>query len=74
MMKAKEAMEILLKIDKDDEIIFHILEKSDAEDQAGQDITDSQWKEIVDSFGDDDNLNEVRQEVWEETIETALGV
>jgi len=73
-MKAKEAMEILLKIDKDDEIIFHILEKSDAEDQAGQDITDSQWKEIVDSFGDDDNLNEVRQEVWEETIETALGV
>jgi len=73
-MKAKEAMEILLKIDKDDEIIFHILEKSDAEDQAGQDITDSQWKEIVDSFGDDDNLNEVRQEVWEETVETALGV
>jgi hypothetical protein len=74
MMKAKEAMEILLKLDKDDEIIFHILEKSDAEDQAGQDITDSQWKEIVDSFGDDDNLNEVRQEVWEETVETALGV
>jgi len=73
-MKAKEAMEILLKLDKDDEIIFHILEKSDAEDQAGQDITDSQWKEIVDSFGDDDNLNEVRQEVWEETVETALGV
>lgn len=73
-MKAKEAMEILLKIDKDDEIIFYILEKSDAEDQAGQDITDSQWKEIVDSFGDDDNLNEVRQEVWEETVETALGV
>lgn len=73
-MKAKEAMEILLKLDKDDEIIFYILEKSDAEDQAGQDITDSQWKEIVDSFGDDDNLNEVRQEVWEETVETALGV
>ena len=73
-MKAREAMEILLTIDKDDEIIFHVLEKSDAETQAGQDITDTQWKEIVDSFGEDDNLNEVRQEVWEEIIETALGI
>lgn len=73
-MKAREAMEILLKIDKDDEIIFHVLEKSDAEYQADEKITDSQWQEIIHSFEEDDNLNEVRQEVWEEIIRTALGI
>ena len=72
-MKAREAMEILLTLDKDDEIYFHILEKSDAEAQAGTDITDEKWKEIVELFIDDDNLNEVRQEVWQEIIESAVG-
>lgn len=72
-MKAREAMEILLTLDKDDEIYFHILEKSDAERQAGTDITDEKWKEIVELFIEDDNLNEVRQEVWEEIIESAVS-
>jgi hypothetical protein len=70
MMKAKEAMEILLKLDKDEDVIVNIIDKTDVEDDLGYELTNEKWLEFIETFENDEMMNDQRAMAWMEALES----
>ena len=69
-MKAKEAMEILLKLDKDEDVIVNIIDKTDVEDDLGYELTNEKWLEFIETFENDEMMNDQRAMAWMEALES----
>jgi len=69
MMKAKEALEIILKLDKEELISASIVDKSDVEADLGYEITDEQWQKFVDAYETDEILNDQRALAWMDALQ-----
>ncbi len=69
-MKAKEAMEILLKLDKEEDVIVNIIDKTDVEDDLGYEITNEKWLEFIETFENDEMMNDQRAMAWMEALES----
>jgi len=70
MMKAKEAMEILLKLDKDEDVIVNIIDKTDVEDDLGYELTNEKWLEFIETFENDEMMNDQRAMAWMDALES----
>jgi len=70
MMKAKEAMEILLKLDKDEDVIVSIIDKTDVEDDLGYELTNEKWLEFIETFENDEMMNDQRAMAWMDALES----
>jgi len=68
-MKAKEALEIILKLDKEELISASIVDKSDVEADLGYEITDEQWQKFVDAYETDEILNDQRALAWMDALQ-----
>ena len=69
MMRAKEALEIILKLDKEELISASIVDKSDVEADLGYEITDEQWQKFVDAYETDEILNDQRALAWMDALQ-----
>lgn len=69
-MKAKEAMEILLKLDKDEDVIVNIIDKTDVEDDLGYELTNEKWLEFIETFENDEMMNDQRAMAWMDALES----
>jgi hypothetical protein len=69
-MKAKEAMEILLKLDKDEDVIVSIIDKTDVEDDLGYELTNEKWLEFIETFENDEMMNDQRAMAWMDALES----
>ena len=70
MMKAKEALEIILKLDKEEDVIVNIIDKTDVEDDLGYEITNEKWLEFIETFENDEMMNDQRAMAWMEALES----
>ena len=69
-MKAKEALEIILKLDKEEDVIVNIIDKTDVEDDLGYEITNEKWLEFIETFENDEMMNDQRAFAWMEALES----
>ena len=69
-MKAKEALEIILKLDKEEDVIVNIIDKTDVEDDLGYEITNEKWLEFIETFENDEMMNDQRAMAWMEALES----
>lgn len=69
-MKAKEALEIILKLDKEEDVIVNIIDKTDVEDELGYEITNEKWLEFIETFENDEMMNDQRAMAWMEALES----
>lgn len=69
-MKAKEAMEILLKLDKDEDVIVSIIDKTDVEDDLGYELTNEKWLEFIETLENDEMMNDQRAMAWMDALES----
>ena len=69
MMKAKEALEIILKLDKEEVISASIVDKTDVELDLGYEITEEQWLKFVEAYETDNILNDQRALAWMDALQ-----
>lgn len=68
-MKAKEALEIILKLDKEEVIHASIVDKTDVESDLGYAITEQQWLAFLEAYETDNILNDQRAMAWMDALQ-----